>query len=255
MSKPSEPLYMVALRHLSPDVKKAGADLADAQLNYVSAKQIHALLESAAALAPSVTPPADPELRISGATGKFVVQIKAGGLHFVSWASSKQTGGKLTPAQIVATITGADIGGGKRQTAEVASGGFGQSVNVGMLSVAIIAVNLFTFWFMTRPPRTRLPAYTLMQAGPAERLLTDVAGVYETGGAPGDRRMEIQKDGAVERIKFGPQRAPAVKQTFTVKAAEASGKPALVTSKKSMITIKDPLSVVLFGDTYQRVTR
>ncbi len=130
------------------------------------------------------------------------------------------------------------------------------SINVGMLAVAIVAVNAFTLWFVMKPPRTLTPKFTLLDPAPAERLLTEVAGVYETGGAPGDRRLEIKPDGGIQRIKFGLNRVPAQKQTYTVKAAEAAGKPALVlvTKNQSLITIKDPLSVVLYGDTYTRIT-
>ncbi len=108
MNKPIEALYSVAFRHLSSDAKKSGSELPDVQLHYLSLTQIRALLESAATLAPKVTPPAEPELRITGESGKFVVQIRAGNLNFVSWSSSKKTGGKHTPAQIVALIAGDD---------------------------------------------------------------------------------------------------------------------------------------------------
>jgi hypothetical protein len=128
-------------------------------------------------------------------------------------------------------------------------------MNLGAMVVALIAVNAFTVSFHTRPPRTLTPKFTLMQAEPAERLLTDVAGIYETGDGPGDRRLEIQKNGGMQRIKFGAQRTVAQKQAFTVKAAEAAGKPALVTNKQTLITIKDMQAVVLYGDTYRRVNR
>ena len=59
----------------------------------------------------------------------------------------------------------------------------------------------------------------------------------------------------MQRIKFGAQRTVAQKQAFTVKAAEAAGKPALVTNKQTLITIKDMQAVVLYGDTYRRVNR
>ena len=256
MSKPVEQLFTVAFHHLSPDVKKAGAELPDVQLHYLSIKQIRSLLDSAALLAPGVAFPTEPELRITGPTGKFVVQIKAGKLNFVSWSSSVKAGGVITPAQIVAAIAGDDMESDSPvRGSRPAARGFLPSMNIGMLVVAIVAVNAFTFWFMTRPPRTLTPKFTLLQAEPAERLLTDVAGVYETGEGPGDRRLEIQKNGGVQRIKFGAQRSVAQKQTYTVKAAEAAGKPALVTDKHSLITIRDQQAVVLYGDTYQRVMR
>lgn len=259
MSKPVETFYTVGFHHLSVDVKKIGTSLPDAQLNYLSAKQVRGLLEAAFAIAPSVEFPAEPELRIMTSGAKFVVQIKAGGLNFISWSSSVKAGGKTTPAQIFDAISGADnkvddasTGGGVIMGF---AGGLLAKMNVGLLAVAIIAVNSFTFWFMSRPPKTLLPKFTVMQSEPAERLLADVAGIYETGGSSGDRRLEIKKDGVVERIKFNEHRVASQKQTYTVKAVDAGGKPALVTDRKSIITIKDPQSLVLFGDTYRRVMR
>lgn len=256
MSQPVVLLFQVALRHLSADVKKAGATLPDAQLNHVSVKQIRALLDSAAALAPTVVYPTEPELRITGPNGKFVVQIKAGNLNFISWSAKTKVGGVVTPAQIIDAITGENQES-EYSAAPVAreskGGGFRPTLNLAALVVAIIAVNSFTLWFVTRPPRTLVPKFTLLAPEPAERLLSDVAGVYETGGGPGDRRLEIQRNGGVQRIKFGAQRSVALKQTYTVKAAEARGKPALLTDRKSLITIQDPQTLVLYGDTYQRV--
>ena len=257
MSSPGEPLYSVAFRYLSSDAKKAGAELPEVQLHHLSIRQVRSLVESAAALAPSVALGLEPELRITGASGKFVVQLKTGHLSLVSWASNKQGGGVLNPAQIVAVITGEDTAADDRRQFARAPRLLGLlgSMNVGLLVVATVAVNVFTVWFMTRAPRTNVPKFTLLQAGPAERVLTDVAGVYETGGGPGDRRLEIKSDVGVQRIKFGPNRVAAQKQNYTVKAAEAAGRPALVmvTKGQSLITIKDSLSIVLYGDTYQRV--
>lgn len=259
MKQPVELLFSVAFRHLSTDAKKAGATLPDAQLHYLSLKQIRTLLDSATALAPSVPHPAEPELRLTGSTGKFVVQLKAGNLNFISWSSAVKAGGVITPAQIIDAISGvepaSDHGAGPADTIVSRTFGALPSMNLGAMVVAIIAVNAFTVWFLTRPPRTLTPKFTLMQAEPAERLLTDVAGIYETGDGPGDRRLEIQKNGGMQRIKFGAQRTVAQKQAFTVKAAEAAGKPALVTNKQTLITIKDMQAVVLYGDTYRRVNR
>lgn len=257
MSRPVVLLFQVALRHLSADVKKAGATLPDVQLNHVSVKQIRTLLDSAVALAPTVVYPTDPELRITGPNGKFVVQIKAGNLNFISWSAKTKVGGVVTPAQIIDAITGENQEQ-EYSAAPVAregsgGGGFRPTLNMAALVVAIIAVNSFTFWFMTRPPRALVPKFTLMAPEPAERLLSDIAGVYETGGGPGDRRLEIARNGGVQRIKFGAQRTVAQKQSYTVKAAEAGGKHALLTDRKSLITIKDPQTLVLFGDIYQRV--
>jgi hypothetical protein len=194
-------------------------------------------------------------MRITAGAGNFVVQLKNGGLNFISWSSSVKVGGTISPAQIIAAIAG-DAGdepsGGSQSLSSFASR-FSGTFSMALMAVAIVAVNGFTFWFVTRPPRTLAPKFTLMDSGPADRLLSEVAGVYETGGGPGDRRLEIRKDGAVNRIKYGAARKVVQKQEFMVQAAQASGTPALVTDRKALIAINDPVSVVLYGDTYRRV--
>jgi hypothetical protein len=259
MTKPTTPLFMVTLRHLSPDGKKAGVELPSAQLNYLSPKQLRTLLNSVAELAPTVAYPAEPEMRVEGPAGKFVVQVKAGRLNLVSW-SSAQKGGALSTAEIFAAITGEEgvepsVRHDRKAVAQKEASPVKQKIVMFLLSAAIVGVNTFTVWFITQPPRTLLPKYRLMAPEPAERLLGEVAGVYETGTAPGDRRLEIKKSGDVSRIKYGADRSVKDQQSFTVLAAEVASKPALVTSKKSLISIKDPLSVVLYGDTYTRVPK
>ena len=259
MSKPNTALYQVALRHLSADGKKSGVELAPVQLNHLSARQVRTLLNAVADLAPTAAHPADPEIRIEGPAGNYVVQVKGGRLNLVSWAS-KQKGGALTPDQIFAAVTGeGDDSGGeapaRRQGSSKEPGGMRQKLLMVLLGAAILGVNCFTVWFVTRPPKSLLPKYRLLAPEPAQRMLSEVAGSYETGTSAGDRRLEIEKSGAVQRIKYGSNRSVKDKQVFTAAPAEAGGKPVLVTSRKTTIAIKDQLSVLLFGDTYTRVQK
>ncbi len=260
MSKAPEALYNVALKHLSRDGTKAAADLPAQALNHISGKQLRAVLEAVGALAPSVIPPAEPELNIVAPDGKFVVRAKGGALHFTSW-SSQHKSGQLSASRIYSIITGEEEAAVAERQASVGVRGGGRSGGGGgkgalvLLAIAILAVNSFTIWFVTRPKKTLLPSYTVLPAGPAERLLGNVAGVYETGSAPGDRRLEIDKSGQAQRYKFGNERTLTSKQTFTVVPAEAGGKPALLTSRKSLITVSDSLTVMLYGDSYRRVPR
>ncbi|MBI5769500.1 MAG: hypothetical protein HZA93_17120 [Verrucomicrobia bacterium] len=257
MSKSGEALYMVTLKHLARDGKKAAADLPEVQLSYIPGKQLRGLLDALAALGPTVVFPVEPELRVTAPDGKYVVQLKGGRLQFVSW-SSKHKGGEYSAARIYSIITGEEEAEAMRaqMTAGPASGGLMQSkAMLALLVVAIVAVNSFTFWFVSRPKKTLLPKYTVLAAEPARRVLENVAGFYETG----ERRLEIDKTGKVQRFKLGPERKLVSPQSFTVEAADAGGRQALVASinasRKTLITIKDPLSVVLYGDTYQRVQR
>lgn len=253
MSKAPEALYNVALKHLARDGKAAGAELPAQQLSHISAKQLRAVIDAVGVLAPSVIPPAEPELNVVTPEGKFVIRAKGGALHLVTW-SSQHKSGEYSAARIYSIITGEEAAGvAREQSSGGGGGGVGGKGMLILLGLAILAVNGFTIWFVTRPKKTLLPKYSVLAPGPADRLLGSVAGAYETGSAPGDRRLEIAKTGEVQRYKFGAERALTNKQSYTVTAAEAAGKPALLTNKKSLITINDSLTVVLFGDSYRRV--
>lgn len=260
-STASQPAYAIVLRHLSADVKSAGAALPDVKLDAVPAKKLRAMLDALAALAPKVSYPAMPELRITSIDGMFVVKVQGGQLDLVSWSTSRPAGGALTPAQIMAAITGEGVepvasSPGSRGHDPAAAAGRGKNIlTMTALIVAIVGVNAFTVWFVTKPKKTLLPKYALLAPEPAERLLTTVAGIYETGGGPGDRQLKILKGGEAEWIKFGPERTARDKKQFTVAAAQTGGIQALVTSRRSLIEIKDPLTVVMYGDNYRRVMR
>jgi len=258
MNASPKALFSLSIHHLSTDAKRAGAELPDAQLSHLSTRQLRSYLELAAKLAPTAVYPAEPSIRIEGPTGKFVVQLKGGALQFVSWSTVIRASGTMTPAQIIEAISveGEDENAEDDSGEAVRSSGrsFIPSLKVILGVLVIVAINSFTVLFVTRPPRTREPKFTYLEAAPAERLLADVAGVYETTG-PGERRLEIRKDGSVNRIKYSSKRSVLQKQDFSVKAAQASGQPTLVTNRKTLITILDPTALVLYGDTYRRVTR
>ena len=174
MSTSRDSFFSVNLRHLSPDCRRVGAELPDVQLNHLSVRQLRTLLDGAAKLAPTAVYPAEPQLRIEGTQGKFVVQLKNGTLNFISWSSSVRGTGAMTPAQVIGTILGEDTDDDEPVMAAASrSAGSGRrfsfSPTIAMYVVAIIGINSFTVWFLTRPPRTHLPSYTLLEVhGPAE---------------------------------------------------------------------------------------
>jgi len=258
MSKATEPLYVITLKHLTRDGTKAAANLPEVQLNYIPGKQLKGLLDAVTALAPSVVFPVEPEVRIAGPAGRFVVNIKEGQLHLVSW-SSANSGGRFNSEQIFGIVSGAETAESVRAAAGESSGlsmGFLQGKgSMILMAIAILAVNGFTVWTLMKPKKTLVPKFETLASEPAQRLLTDIAGVYVTGTAPGSRRIEIQANGSVNRYKLGAEQVLTSPQTFTVTPAKVSGKPALITSKKSVISIKEPLSLVMFGDTYLRVAQ
>ena len=260
MSKSGETLYMVTLKHLARDGKKASADLPEVQLSYLTAKQLRGLIDGVAALVPAIAYPVEPELRIAAPEGKFVVQVKGGKLSLVSWSSAHK-GGEYSAARIYSIITGeeAEEAARAQEVAIDEPGGSRNKLVIALLIVGIVAVNAFTIWFVSQPKKTLLPKYAVLAADPAERLLGNVAGFYETGSAPGDRRLEIDKAGKMQRYKFGPERALTIKQSYTLQPADAGGKPAIIANgsanRKALLTIKDPVTIVLYGDLYHRVQR
>ncbi len=249
MSKPGETLYMVALKHLARDGRKAAAELPEVQLNYINGKQLRTLVEAVAGLGPTVVFPVEPELRVTTPEGKFVVQLRGGKLNLISWSSAHK-GGEYSAARIVSILTGEEALAAERTSAGPTGGGgwLRGRFAIAALIVGIVAVNGFTAWFISQPKKSLLPKYTLLAQEPAQRVLENVAGFYETGPNPGDRRLEIDKTGKAQRYRFGAERKAVAPQDFTVQPADAGGRTALLTSRKAMSTGKDPLAVGMFGD-------
>ena len=108
---------------------------------------------------------------------------------------------------------------------------------------------------VTRKKLQSLVLSLLLDPEPGKRLVENLAGSYETGASPGDRRLEIASDGKIVWIKFGPDRSTAEKREMTSQAATTGGFDALFTSRKSIIKVRDRASLVLFGDTYVRVAK
>lgn len=263
MSRPPTLLFTLNLRHLTADGKRAAADLPPVQLHYIAASQLQSLLRSVEGIAGMIAYPAEPEIRISGPTGEFVVRVKDGQLHLVSWSSAHK-GGTATTAEIIAAVTEQEP---EKPTAtrhesrpplkpmKRPPSAAREKMTMIALALAIVLVNSFTIWILTRPPRSVVGKVRLLAPESAERLLADVAGAYETGKGDGDRRLDIRRDGSAQRTKFGAAGTVKDMQNFTVQGAESAGKRVLLTSRKSLITVKDSLSVVMFGDTYTRVTK
>ncbi len=272
MSESATPAFELQLRQLSNDAREANLELPVVQRSGVSSKELRKLLTAAAATSLKVEYPLTPEIRINGPTGSFVVQLKEKRLNLVSWASAKSRSGIMPADDIYSAITGeveerepiyvpptpaaaANRGAASRKEPKAPLRKGLIMMYTGILGLIIIGVNLFTLSELRRPPGNFLPPYRLLEPGPAERLLTSVAGAYETGSGNGDRRLQISKDGKVKWIKFGNGRSSAEERNFTVQGAESNDRPSLLTSRKSMIKVKDPITLTYFGDTYVRVAQ
>lgn len=251
--------FNVTLHHLAADGSQAGAQFPELDLTGVTRERLRTLLETLAALAPRCEYPVVPELRIAGPHGRFLVQAKNGQIRVTSW-SAKTGAADLTPERIFALITGTEAAPESAESTDVARpvafGGLSRRWALAILVAAVAATNGATAWLLTRPtpplPPSLLPPYQLVDVERAKRVLTDFAGLYETGNNDGDRSLTIGSDGRLKWVRFGPKRAVTESHELTAQAAESGGRPVLVASNSGMIEMKDPITLVYFGDIYRR---
>jgi len=247
--------FHVSLHHLAPDATRADAKLPDVEFARLSAKKLGALLEAFATLAPQVRYPAAPSLRVRGEHGDFLVQVNAGQVRVTSWSTQANTE-NLTPDRILALIMGADVADGRGARADGIFGRLPRAGKIAVLAVAIVGSNILTAWFVTRPPPRLpvavLPEYRPLEPEPGQRALADYAGDYETGRAPGDRQLMIAKDGTLRWRQLGPDGKIADDVALAAQPAQSHGRAVLVASNQGMIELKDPVTLVYFGDTYRR---
>ena len=252
--------FDVVLVHLSPDAKKASIEIPTSERLGLSPKELRGMLRAMEQLAPTVVYPAAPEMKVTAPSGRFMVQVKEGRLQFVSWASMKSRGGNPSADQIADIITGEVEEGATGLESVIPADPsvqrkWARGLIIAALVVVFIGANYYTYTTATKPPGNFLPRYRLLEPAPGERLMNDVAGNFETGGAPGDRRLQIRVDGSAEWLKFGPGRAIVERKPLVLQAVEVAAGRALLTSRQGLITIKDPSTLIMYGDTYIRVAK
>jgi hypothetical protein len=249
--------FTVTLHHLSPDVKRAGLEFPDQELISVTPEKLRALLEALAVLAPKTEPPAEPELRIAGPHGRFLVQGRNKQVKVISW-STQGGGSGLSSERILAMIMGMEQeeGSPNRGRRKTDADGGSRRWKIALLAVVVLGSNAVTAWMLTRPPPPPPPEilaeHKFVAPERGERILGQFAGNYETGTGDGDRRLTVGKDGAVRWTRLGPNQTVTEDFALTAKAAESRGQPVLVASNFGMIEMKDPITVVYFGDSYRR---
>jgi hypothetical protein len=248
------PGFTVTLHHLSPDAKQAGIEFPDLEIPAVPEKKLRDLIRSLAALASKNLGAAAPELRISAPQGRYIVRIAEGQLRITSW-DIRVGGTSFSADQVFGLITGADAAA--EESAEVGSPLSAKRSSRGLLAllaVLVLGTNVFTAWWMTRPPEPPfLPEFTPLQPEQAERLMADAAGDYRTGTAEGDRTLTITRDAKVRWAKFGPKQTMVESADLKVRAVQSRGQRALLADEQALITVADPATLIFYNETYRRV--
>ncbi len=252
--------FPLTLHHLTPDAKVASASQPDHELPRATVEELRELLLALATTAAQLPAEsvASPEIRIRAGKDTLEVRVSEGQLRFVSW-ETKAGGVGLTVDQIIARVTfsapraePAPLRPSRMHVPEAGPERIPRWIKVAGLITAIAAINGTSVWMLLKPPPDLLSEFELLPTAASHELLALVAGDYETGTREGDRRLTIQTDGALQLSKYGMKRAIVDEAPKTVRGALTSGKPALLTDDPYLLEIKDPNTVVLYGDTYRR---
>src|SRR5205823_5921967 len=144
-------------------------------------EELQELLEALAELAPRVTFPAEPEVRIAGPHGEFLVQVRNGHVRVVSW-SAQGGGSDLPPDRILAIIMGLeqDEGGARPRDGNVAlPSPRSRYAKIALIGLVLIGSNSVTAWMLMRPPpplpREVLSEYRLVAPERAARIFSEFA--------------------------------------------------------------------------------
>lgn len=256
MTAPAE--FTVTLHQLAPDLSEAGQRFSDTAAGPMSAEALRERIEAFARLAPATQYPTQPELRIVGPTGRFLVQARNGEMRVSSW-SAQAGGAGLSAEQIVAMVLGVETVVAAPPRGAAAWGGARRNSGRGKLAalvLGVVGVNGLTVWLLVQPPPPLppeiLPAYQVVAPERAQRVLDEFAGEFDTGMAEGDRHLSIRRDGGIRWFKWGASRQVEEETSLRASAAESRGRAVLVTENSGMIELKDPITIVFFGDTYRR---
>ena len=252
--------FHVILHHLSPDAKVASAAQPDHDLPRVTIEKLREFLVSLAAEATHLPlgGSVSPEVRIRIGKDTLQVRVSEGQLRFVSW-ETKAGGVGLTVDQIIARVnlSAPRAEPAPKRPARVkatpeAPEKIPRWLKVSVLIFAIVAINCTTVWMLLKPPPDLLSEFELLPEAASHELLAQFAGDYETGSREGDRHLTIQSDGALQILKYSHQHQLVPENAKTARGALTSGKPAMLTNDPYLLEIKDPNTVVLYGDTYKR---
>jgi hypothetical protein len=253
-------VFKITSQHLSADARKVGTAFGIIVTPDVTPEHLRRLLATVATVQPSSEPDANPELRIESQHSRFLVKPSEGRLRLHSW-TTRVGGLELSVDEAYQIIIEAHpthptapsgAPGGPAPQAATPAKPTTPKAKIAILAALILGVNAVTAWMLVKPQPSLLPAFELLPPDKGQRLFGEVAGEYETGAEAGDRALEIGRDGKVKLKEYGPFRAVLGESVMTFQGATAGGRPALVVPARAVIEVRDPNTLVLFGDTYRR---
>lgn len=265
----AEPTYSVTLHHLAPGATAAGLAYPDEQMAVVTPDQLRELLRALEETAAQLTiyEPSTPEVRIKTEREVFVVRTRYRQLCFVGRESALRGEPHSIP-YILGTIAGEapdkllasePVQAYERPSSAAPMPVDGETtarkpwLKVAVLLALIVVCFGTGVWMLVKPPRNFAPKADGLPAADSAALLARLAGEYRTGTAEGDRRLLLGADGTLRLAKYGPAQAIAEEAMRTVRGATQNGQTALTTPDPYVILVREPDSLVLFGQTYKRV--
>lgn len=262
----STAVYSVTLHHLAPNASSVSLAYPDEQILAINLDQLRTLLYAFSVTASDLTiyEPSQPEIRVKTDRDVFVIRTRYRRLCLVGWETILR-GEDHSVAYILTTITGnveptkvipkperVSSGTGGSTAPMVEQSRFPRWAKIATMLGLIILFNAITAWMLLKPAPTLLPPHEGLPVLESRALLTRVAGQYETGRLPGDRRLVIEADGTVRLSKYGSQQAVTQERVKSARGVQVAGQSALLTSESGVITIKDANTLVYFNTTYRR---
>jgi len=267
----STTLFGVTLHHLAPGARTAGVGYPDEQMPAVTTEQLADLLQAFSHVAARTTiyDPSAPEIRIKTDREILVVRIRYRRLCMVGREISLR-GEEHSIARILAAAGGGEepeitfvpvrpserpLPTASTARAHYAPGGVSEWIKIALLSVLIVGCLGSGVWLLIKPPEGLAPNFEYMPGADSTALLARAAGEYRTGTQAGDRRLIIAADGTLRFAKYGAAQTIAEESVRTIRGAIQNGQPGLATSDPYLIVVRDPETVILYGQSYKRVTQ
>lgn len=219
-------MYNVTLVNLAADARSAAVTLVPIEKSALSLEDLRALLQNFCDLDPVQNVVADPEIRVQGRTGRYLIRTGQKKLFLYDVLNRENPAQVLTLPELMAELDGsaaaaraiplevpAQMPGGDTligtATAPAAATANWKLLG-GMIAAAAILLSAIVYLRLPAEGAGALPP--LEPIPPAELAATRLAlaGVYMTGSQPGQHGMVIRDNGDLKIFELNAQAPPSV---------------------------------------------